>query len=136
MVPVNQLTTEQEQSDNVPRVGDEQNRRQSALRLPEQPIQLQRGRHAALHILPQPHWIDRKQSAFYPVKEKRNDPATHNHRDRDSHGCHGESVPWRTASSNAFVVFSSSTSSILLRLARRTVIARRGISSFVPDEGT
>src|SRR5215467_9780319 len=102
----------------------------------EQAIQLQRGRHAALYVLPQTHWVDRKQSAFYAVEEKRNDPATNNHRDCDSHGCHGESVPWRTTSSNAFVVFSNRTSSILLRSARRTVIARRGISSFVPDEGT
>src|SRR5919109_3543892 len=101
----------------------------------KQAIQPQRGRYAALHILPQPHWVDRKQSAFYTVKEKRNNP-TNNDRDFDSHGCYGESVLWRTASSNAFVVFSSRTSSILLRSARRTVIARRGISSFVPDEGT
>src|SRR5216684_9145478 len=98
----------------------------------EQAIQLQRGRQAALHILPQPHWVDRKQSALYAVKEKRNNPATHNDRDRDGHDCHGESVSWRTGSSNALVVFSSRTSSILLRSARRTVIARRGISSFVP----
>src|SRR5204862_1507506 len=81
----NQLNREQGQSDNVRRVGDEQNRRQQALRLLEQAVQLQRGRYAALHILPQPHWIDRKQSAFYPVKEKRNDPAKNNNGDRDAH---------------------------------------------------
>src|SRR5258708_38208144 len=101
----------------------------------EQAIQPQRSRHAVLHILPQPHWVDRKQSALYAVEEKRNDPAANDDRDFDDHGCHGESFPWRTASSNAFVVFSSRTSSILLRSARRTVIARRGTSSFVPDEG-
>ena len=92
----------------------------------EQAIQLQSRRHAALHILPQSHWIDRQQAAFDSVEEKRNDPAANNDDDRDRHA----------ASSNAFVVFSSRTSSILLRAARRTVIARRGISSFVPEDGT
>ena len=47
----------------------------------------------------------------------------------DQRRCHA-------AASNAFEVFSSRTSFIRLRPARRTVMARPGISSFVPDEGT
>src|SRR5512132_3283940 len=92
----------------------------------EQAIQLQSGRQAALHILPQSYWVDGQQAALDSVEEKRNDPAANNDDDRGRHA----------ASSNAFVVFSSKTSSILLRAARRTVIERPGISSFVPEDGT
>src|SRR2546430_7563353 len=35
-------------------------------------------RYATLHILPQPHGIDREQAALNSVEEKRNNPTTEN----------------------------------------------------------
>src|SRR2546430_7523658 len=80
-------------------------------------------RYATLHILPQPHGIDREQAALNSVEEKRNNPTTENDEPHN-----------HAAASNA-VVFSSRTSSIRLRPERRTVMVRRGISSFVPEGG-
>src|SRR5207249_11136167 len=109
--------------DHDGRVGDKPDGRKQTIRVFEQPIQPQGGRYAALDVLPQACRINRKQAALNTVKEKRNNPATGNDEPHD-----------HAAASNA-VVFSSRTSSIRLRPERRTVMARRGISSFVPDGG-
>src|SRR5881409_3106018 len=120
----NKLSRQQEQTKYAGRIREEQNGCQQPFRVFEQTIEPPGCWHSALQILPKPHRVDRQQAALNPVEEKRNNPATENDETYD-----------HAAASNA-VVFSSRTSSILLRPDRRTVIARRGISSFVPVGGT
>src|SRR6266513_3070176 len=119
----NELSRQQEKATYVGRIREEQNGCQQPFRVFEQTIQPPGGWHSVLQILPKPHRVDREQPALNPVEEKRNDPATENDESYD-----------HAAASNA-VVFSSRTSSIRLRPERRTVMARRGISSFVPEGG-
>src|SRR6266403_2437079 len=119
----NQFARQQQQTKYVDCVRDEQNGRQQSFRVFEQAIEPSGCRYAVFQILAEPHWIDRKQAAFNPVEEKGNNPATENDKPHN-----------HAAASNA-VVFSSRTSSIRLRPERRTVIASRGISSFVPEGG-
>src|SRR5205823_10109079 len=123
-VPSNELGGQQQQTQYVGCVREEQNGRQQSLRMFEQTIQPPGRGYAALHVLAQTHRIDREKTALNSVEEKRNNPATKNDETHD-----------HAAASNT-VVFSSRTSSILLRPDRRTVMARRGISSFVPVGGT
>src|SRR5207245_7467691 len=120
---LNQFARQQQQTKYVGCVRDEQNGRQQPFRVFEQTIEPSGRRYALLQILPKPHWIDREQAAFNPVEEKGNNPATENDEPHD-----------HAAASNT-VVFSSRTSSIRLRPERRTVMASRGISSFVPEGG-
>src|SRR5260370_6039344 len=96
-------------------------------------VQSHRGGHTALDVLAEPHGIDREQTAFNSVKEERNDPAT-NYDKRNRHAAM-LLLPDGSSASPTTVVFSSKISSIRLRPARRTVMARRGISSCVPDSG-
>src|ERR1700694_1665645 len=99
----------------------------------EQPIQSQCRRNTAFHILAQSHRVDREQAAFDPVKEEGDDPAAKN--GKRSHNCFVASSADASSFSLVAIVFSNNTSSMRFRPARRTVMASRWISSFVPDGG-
>ena len=123
---------QQEQSRDVGKIGHEQNGREQAFRFLEQAVERDGGAIAQLHLVAQAHLIEREQPRLDAGENERHHPAEKN----DGPANHAsESTPAEGSSSAPARGFSSRSSSMRLRLTRRTVMASRGISRVAPTSG-
>src|SRR5438309_6531850 len=123
-----ELTRQNDQCDNVSRIGRQEDRNEQSFRVLQHFLQPLRGSITAFCPVSQSHRVEREQTGFNPGEEKRDQPAGEEENDLHGRAPFAPSPPTQT-------VFSISNSSIRRRLTRRTVIFSRGVSSCVPTSG-